>query len=204
MIHFIVYGFIYFIWSFFNLGDNLKNFKAFLIFIVFLFSFLSLLYLSFIALRIQRYSFSNSVYNINFILYSKTKSYKINSALKYAKDKMDKSYCLLTVLNSDKDEEIESEILSKIRYYDNYIVLEFNESSILDKDTILISVDKENVKELQRAQKLKKNLLDKKVNILNNMVNKKAYSVIKLEISKNNNLGETEDILLKALYSLIE
>lgn len=188
----------------FNLGDNLKNFKAFLIFIIFLFSFLSLVYLSFIALRIQSYSFSNRLYSINLILYSKTKSYKINSALEYVKDKIDKSYFLLTVLNSDKDEKIESEILSKIRYDNNYIILELSESSTLDKNTILISVDKEDVKELQRAQRLKKNLLDKKVNIINNKVNKKAYNVIKLEISKNNNLGETKDILLKAVYSLIE
>lgn len=191
----------YILYGAFIFGDSLKNFKFFIIAFIVVLTFLSLLYLSFIALRIQKYAFKeNKTFGI--ILYTKTPSNKINSSLKYVKNKINE-YGWDAVIAEYKDED--ENIIESIKKHPNYYIFEINEGkSIINSDTILIRIRKNDEREYERAQNIKKYLLSKniKVNIVTNPLEKtNGYNVTKLEISKNCGYESAKDLILKAVVT---
>ncbi|MCX7884041.1 MAG: hypothetical protein N2448_03305 [Caloramator sp.] len=179
----------------------MKNFKFFIIALVALLTFLSLLYLSFIALRIQKYAFKENK-PLGILLYTKTPSEKINSSLKYVKEKINEYGWDAVIVQYNSEDE---KIIESIKNYQSYYIFEINEGkNIISSNTILIRIRKNDEKEYKRAQNIKKYLLSKniKVNIVTSTLEKtKVYNVIKLEISEKSGYEGAKDLILKTIIS---
>ncbi|SKA76688.1 hypothetical protein SAMN05443428_101244 [Caloramator quimbayensis] len=183
---------------------NLKNFKVFIIAVIAVFTFLSILYLSIIALRIQKYAFKENK-PLGIIFYTKTPSNKLNSSLTYVKQKINEYGWDAVIIEYNDEYEKDEKILESIKKYTKYYIFEIDEGrSVINSNTILLRLRKNDEREYERALKIKNNLSDKniKLNIVTNTLEKtKGYNVIKLEISDKNSYESARDLILNAVVS---
>lgn len=205
--------------KFFFSGDILRRFRIFVIGTIAVCTFLSLLYLVYIAKLVEKYTIAGTGGDLCFIMYSSSggmiKGDKtIYDVIKNTADKINDSGYDSVIIEPEEPEELSKEVIKSMKKNKKYILLDISSgNAVINKNTLLIRLqNKDTVRykeNLESAEAVKKYLNDKdiKVNIITDTKSSVNQNIgccsLKLEISKNNTFDEAKNIILNAVYSLM-